>query len=493
MNISTPSHQNELSRQREVASHIARMWLPNLIECMDWASHLQYVDASTKQLKEEALRRELMAFDDILARDIPEGWRIKEYRNRTVITLAGKITYLRRIYIEECGICHALLDEVLGIRTRKRLAPDAFVWVVRTAAEVSFRKTARMFHQLTGAKISRWLVWECLQEEGRLILEDIYGQYRRSKQSGDGMAAHERISQDTLFLEYDGIHIHEQKPNHERKKPRRTYERNRHRRSFELKGAVAYAGKDACGRRVGLIHFIADAPPAHFWPLLSAHIANTYVAEDIRSIHVASDGAGWCRNSDIGAYFPKARINHQLDIHHVNVEVYKAAADSEEASSMLGLTYSHSTRDLIGRIDSLCEGADARQRQRYRALQAYLANNIDLIDCTRKSMGTMEGTWAHIIGARMKSWGGAWSRRGGLCMALVRFRIASTLPIIIPRPDNIFLGEDQHRRRLDHEEAKRTFNFHVPETTGSGYAPPRASIVLQTHMAPKMYGWLYHP
>jgi hypothetical protein len=493
MNITTTLPSNELSTQREVASRLAKMWLPNLVECMDWAKHLEYIDASSKRLKAEALRRELLAFDDLLAQDIPVGWRLKEYRRRTVITLAGKITYLRRIYIEECGISHALLDEALGIRTRKRLAPDAFVWLVKTAAEMSFRKTARMFFELTGAKVSRWLVWECVQEEGRLILEDIYEQQKHfDKQEIDSSSA-QKISQDTLFLEYDGIHIHEQKASRSPLKRRRIYEHNRHRRSFELKGAVVYAGKDSKGRRVGLTHFISNAAPVYFWPLLSSHIASVYEPQDIDCIYVSSDGAGWCKNADIAAYFPHAQIHHQLDIHHVNTEIIKAAKDSTEAALMLDLTYSHRTDCLLEEIDAKSLNVDRVQQDRYFALRSYLANNKELIDCPRKSMGSMEGTWAHVIAARMKAWGGGWSRHGGFAMALVRSRIASKLPLVVFKPDNVLLSEEQHKRRLDHERAKRTFNFTVPEKAGHGYEPPQGSVVLTTHMAPDMYGWLNYP
>lgn len=36
-------------------------------------------------------------FDDALVADVPENWRFKEYRRRTIITLVGEITHLRRV------------------------------------------------------------------------------------------------------------------------------------------------------------------------------------------------------------------------------------------------------------------------------------------------------------------------------------------------------------------------------------------------------------
>ena len=460
--------------------------MPHLIACEDLFKHLEYVDQSMKQIRAQALKSELESYDAMLAGQVPADWRFKEYRKRTIVTLAGEITYIRRIYTEPSGICHAYLDEVLGIRTRKKLAPDAFLWIAKMAADISFRKTARAFFERTGAKISHWLVLQVIREEGELILEELYDRLTGKDQVYPGPL---RFSTDTLFVEYDGINIPLQKPVHEPKKLRWLYEHDRHKQSFELKCAVAYMGKNERGQRGGAIHFVSGKAPGQFWSLLRTRIAQYYVPKDILAINVSSDAAGWCKNHALDELNPEARITCQLCPYHVNREIRKAFGVGKKANYIIGLLYEKRAGKVLEILKRII--AHAKKPQVYRDLYNYLKNNITLIEGGRPlSMGTMEGTNAHVYAARMKVWGGAWSEEGALAMALVRAHIASGQELIAPRPDNVMLSKAQVRRRERYEESLFKGIKYLPEAEGKGYEPPQGSIALTTHMASYLYGVL---
>ena len=473
---------------------LSEFWIPHLVACEDLFKHLEYVDQSLKDVRVKALKQNLQDFDDLLFSQVPDGWRLKEYRRRTIITLAGKITYLRRICTEPSGICHAYLDEVLGIRTRRQLAPDAFLWIAETAANLSFRKTAKAFYERTGAKISHWLVMSVVREEGAPILAELYDELT-GKAAGTP-SGRLRISQEALHVEFDGIHVPLQKPTHEPIKPRWEYERDRQRHSFELKSAVAYAGKDDKRRRAGVVHLALDEQPLYFWPLLAARIAQDYDPEDAYTLHASSDLAGWCKNHDLDKGFPQAEIIHYADPYHVNREVRRAfGGNTRSASHIISLVYARKTKRLIAEICRVIAHAKkGKERSRYVKLLDYLQANIEMIKRgIRNNMGTMEGTNAHVYAARMKVWGGAWSRPGGQAMALIRSRLASGKPLIAPKPDNVLLSDGQIRRRQRFEESLLRQGWFVKETEGHGYEPPRGSIVLTTHMDPDLYGLLYYP
>jgi hypothetical protein len=461
--------------------------LPHLVACEDLFEHLEYVDASSKEMRANALRRELQAFDDVLVKEVPRSWRFKEYRRRTIITLCGKITYMRRIYTEPSGVCHAYLDEILGIRTRFRLAPDAFLWIARTAAEISFRKTARAFLERTGAKISHWLVMSVVHEEGGLILEDAY---RRAFGAAAGTPRDQLISSDRLYVEFDGIHIPLQKTTHGPRKLRWEYERGRAKRSFELKVAVFYAGKDSRRRRGHPVHFCLDDEPASFWPLLDAKMASVYDMADVERLRIGSDAAGWCRNCDLDVMASASEVTRCLDRFHVNREIRRAfGGRTEAAGHFISLAYARRTKRLMRDLQKVID--HARDKGRYLALQSYLLSNIELIEAgAGPSMGTMEGSNAHVWAARMKVWGGAWSRKGAVCMAAIRARLASGEDLIRPKLDNVMYDDSQVRRRLRFEESLIDGHWNVPKAEGRGYEPPRGSIVLTTHMAPGLYGRL---
>lgn len=474
--------------ERAVTKQIAEFWLQHLFACEDLEKHLEYIDLSTKKMRSEALRLELQAFDDALAAGVPEGWRFKEYRRRTIITLAGEITYLRRIYAEPSGICHALLDEVLGIRTRFKLAPDAFLWIVRVAADVSYRKTARAFYERTGARISHWLVMAVLHEEGRLLLEAAHSAaFDRQKAAG---AAAPLVSQDVLYVEFDGIHIPLQKPSHGPRQPRWAYEQERFRQSFELKSAVAYAGKDKKGCRGGAVHFSLDARPAYFWPMLSARIGSVYDLSDVAQVYSSADAAGWCKNMGLDIGLAAKDCVHHLDRFHINREIRRAfGGRTARASHFISLVSSGRTKRLVRDLQLVIN--HATDKSRYLALQSYLISNMELIEKgPGPSMGTMEGTNAHVYAARMKVWGGAWSRTGAAAMAAVRAQIASGLPLIAPRPDNAVYDDSQIRKRTEYEEGLLEQDYGRPDSSGHGYEPPQGSIVLNTHMPAYLFGVL---
>lgn len=473
--------------QRDVTDRLSRFWLPHLVACEDLSTHLGHVDRTLKDIRVEALRGELSSFDDLLAQDIPDGWRFKEYRKRTIVTLAGEITYKRRIYTEPSGICHALLDEVLGIRTRFKLAPDAFLWIAKTASDISYRKTAKAFSDLTGAQISHWLVMAVVHEEGALILEECHQQACRTEKSD----AASLISQETLFVEFDGIHIPLQKTGHGPLRPRWEYERDRERHDFELKVATVYAGKDKRRRRAGIIEFCADEPAACFWPLLSSRIGHTYDVGDIRRVHTSADAAGWCKNNGLDLGVSGPFINHHLDRFHLNREIRRAFGRTKQASHFIALAYAKRAGRLARDLQLVINHAKSSDKRRYLKLQVYIHSNLELIaKGAGPSMGTMEGTNAHVYAARLKCWGGAWSRHGASSMALIRARIASGLPLIAPKVDNAVLDDSQIRRRRRYEESLLGGSYDHRLSVGHGYEPPHGSIALTTRMASHLYGIL---
>jgi len=488
MKTITPCPENTITEM------LSQFWMPHLIACEDIFEHLEYVDQSMKDIRKKALKKNLQEFDDLISRDIPSGWRFKEYRRRTIITLSGKITYLRRIYTEPSGICHAYLDEVLGIRTRRQLAPDAFLWVAKTAADLSFRNTAKTFFERTGAKISHWLVMSVVREEGALILRELYDEIAREKKGIEPTGT--RYSQETLYVEFDGVHIPLQKSFHEPLKPRWQYESERQKHSFELKSAVAYAGKDKKRRRVGVVHLALDEQPEAFWPLLSARIAQDYDPEDVAVLNASSDLAGWCKNHALAEGFPSAHINHYLDPYHVNREVKRAFGSTKQASHMISLIYARKTKRLVRDLSRVIASAKkGKERKKYLKLLDYLQNSMEMLRLgVRNNMGTMEGTNAHVYAARMKVWGGGWSREGAQAMALIRARLASGKELITPTPDNVFFSDEQTRRRHHFEKRASLKSTWTPkESAGQGWEPPQGKVALTTHLPSRYYGLLVHP
>jgi hypothetical protein len=358
------------------------------------------------------------------------------------------------------------------------------------ASDISFRKTANRFYELTGAKISPWTVMNIVHTEGKLILEELLNQVPDALSSVD---SGDLISQDTLYIEFDGIHIPLQKSHHEPLKPRWRYEHDRHKNSFELKSAVAYAGKNKKGQRGGLVHFVSDRAPKYFWPLFGATVGTKYLLEDVTQIFSSSDMAAWCKNHSLDNYFSSADITHHVDAYHVNREVAKTFGFGTQAKWFRNLIYKGRLKRLHKDLSRVIAHATFKDKDKYIYLRNYLKSNEEFLSKGLKpSMGTMEGTNAHVYAARMKVWGGAWSRRGALAMALIRARLASGLELITPKYNEVMYSSSHIRRREKYAESQRSFNFQVPESTGDGYAPQEYAKLncLGIHMKPWLYGIL---
>jgi hypothetical protein len=224
--------------------------------------------------------------------------------------------------------------------------------------------------------------------------------------------------------------------------------------------------------------------------MLSARIGSVYDLSDTAQMYSSADAAGWCKNMGLDIGLAASNCVHHLDRFHINREIRRAfGGRTARASHFISLVSSRRIKRLARDLQLVIN--HATDKSRYLALQSYLISNKELIERgPGPSMGTMEGTNAHVYAARMKVWGGAWSRAGAAAMAAVRAQIASGLPLIAPRLDNAVYDDSQIRKKIRYEEGLLEQNYERPDSSGHGYEPPQGSIMLNTHMPAYLYGVL---
>ena len=366
------------------------------------------------------------------------------------------------MFVDEFGRRRALLDELLSIPPRSRLSPGAFLWLVRRAAEESYRKTAAAFLAETGCRVSHVAVMGCVRRAAELL--------RRRRPPASG-----RISQPTLFLEVDGLWVHLQSlGRRERALPRFLYEQARKATSFELKLAALYAGKKevAPGRyeRGGLRLTCADLPPQGFWEEAWAMLSAEYDPDDVGTLWVGADGGKWCGPERISEMVPEScLVKGSLDPFHVMQKVCRAFPEGPRREWASGLA----RRGRPLQLARMCERVlpkikDAKRRDRVRDLRRYMLSNAGSVVFPKESMGTMEGTNAHVGAARMKGRGMSWSRKGAEAMCLVRCAIAEGRPLVAPKFPAFFSKKEEKAA----EEFLAKSSSRGPESAGSGWMPP---------------------
>lgn len=146
-------------------------FLPYLTSAEDFDSFETSVAGGMRSFAAKCVARSIEAFDASLHGHVPRGWALHEVAERTIVTIVGEVTYRRSVYLDRCGRRRTWADELLGIPKRARLSACAFLWVMRHAAELSYRKAADEFERETGCRISHVTVMNCVREEGRRLSE----------------------------------------------------------------------------------------------------------------------------------------------------------------------------------------------------------------------------------------------------------------------------------------------------------------------------------
>ena len=84
----------------------------------------------------------LEAVDEALFEQRPGDWAVVGFRERTVVTRCGEVRIRRRLYRDESGKYHQLLDEYLGLKAHQAATPEMQAICTVMGSEMSFRTAA---------------------------------------------------------------------------------------------------------------------------------------------------------------------------------------------------------------------------------------------------------------------------------------------------------------------------------------------------------------
>jgi len=403
-----------------------------------------------------AMSEALEVFDARLLADKPEGWRVKDARPRAVLTEFGEVTFLRRVYIDEFGDRRTYLDEILSLRPRKRLSPGAFQALALFGAEIPYERAASVLFRHCPEDVSAMTTMGTLRETGDLLEEA--AAKRRDDLFRKGLLPEASRESEEIRVETDGIWVARQR---------------RKGRGVEIKAMCAYEGKED-GARVGTVHHALVGDPKRFWEEGVAHMAGHYSLPALKRCYTGSDGEGWCRGLSDHLHGPE--IVHRLDPWHVNRAVKTAFPDPQDAAPLFELVHAGKVGELLDVLALRLETGlgDAVKTE---VLIGYIRNNRASIEAETPSMGTMEGTNAHLYAARMKVWGGAWSVEGASDMARIRAAVSSGEALPVPQREQTFKLEDRRRREAITEKRRYAFSYEMVRSEGRGYEPPAGRLV----------------
>lgn len=366
----------------------------------------------------EHARREAEVFfeeiDTHLYQRRPSGWRVVGFRERRLVTRFGEVRLRRRMYQDEGGRSHFLLDEHLRLPARQGATPSVQSAVVRLAGDLGFEKTAKHVAALTAGVLSKATVWHLAQRVGRAALaqeaeegDAVYGQGQRPMQEGTRVV-------ERLFVEADGVFV------------RLQGDEQSH---MEIKSAIAYEGWERLsgaleryrlkGKRV-YVHGVSNLA---FWEGAGLAWSHHWDWSRIGQVIMGGDGASWIA----GGRHWLADTIWQLDGFHLaraagracgkphSQELYEAmrAGNFAAATTIWEQAPKRKKRSAQRHIRWVEKLLAAQQGQDWRS-------QLALDSSSQRGLGTMEGNGAHLIADRMKGKGRSWSRRGARHMAKIQ-------------------------------------------------------------------------
>jgi hypothetical protein len=356
----------------------------------------------------------LQALDEALYEQRPAGWRVAGKRERWVMTRFGEVRIQRRLYKDEEGKAHFLLDEYLHLPSRQLATPTVQEEVVKLATEIGFEKTGKVLESLTGGALSKMTIWRLLQQVGEAALAAAEEEGEAVYQRGQPPRIEGSRQVERLFMEGDGVWVRLQRANES---------------WMEIKAGIAYEGWRALPERregyelVGKRVYVHGTERLPFWEGASLTWAHYWDLSQVAQVVIGGDGAGWIRKGT--ELFPHA--HWQLDGFHLARACVRAVGKEQGQALFQAMRQGRwaEAEKLWGEAPKRTQSS-AQKAQRW--IETCLATHtgsdwrihLKSSDDAMRSLGSMEGNGAHLIADRMKEKGRSWSRQGALHMAKVK-------------------------------------------------------------------------
>ena len=385
-------------------------------EVLDYLKeHKDFADTETAMCREinavlcRSIEVAFSRFDELLYESRADHLVSKGFVSRTMLSASGSLVLRRRRYFNKrTGTSLNLADVVLDIPASDKITPRAAELVCHRALDAAYQGAADLLENLSGAKISKTTVKEALAQAADVLKR------RDSIHTFEG----ERVSE-TLYCEPDGCFIKLQQ-RHVPKARRKT-------KNKELSVIVLYEGKERS--KAGALkrkntHYIATADSFEkAWASTDRYIDKTYDTSAIKQSYLGSDGDAGCLS---GVDILPGFVTVGYDVWHLYDKVRRLAklAHAKEISGLLSRGQIEEAANCARHYSYLAQ--DETSRGDLVELADFISTNKKIIaNGLKHNLGTIEGTNAHLIGSRLKNYGGAWSIAGADAMVTLRANHAS--------------------------------------------------------------------
>lgn len=386
----------------------------------------------------------LESLDEMLMKEREKNiYRHKGYKQTTIKTLMGEVTFRRAIYEvideENNEVRYVyLLDKAIGFETIGLVSTNLAQKIVDSVAVSSYRESAKNVSELCGQSISHGGVWNVVKGLGEklksLKQQPITGGKKETK---------------ILFEEADGVWINMQRK-----------DRPKECKKIEMKVAISYEGWKTVGKNrrelVNKLACIGFEKTEEFYKKKEKMIEREYNVDEIDMRILNGDGAGWIKNGLVDT------VNYQLDPFHKYQVAVRKVRNIEQRKTIISLLRENKIEKALEYIDAVAnslEGADDKTVEKLRDLYTYYDNNREglipyqdrKLDLPKPpegieyfNLGTMEANIEQIISHRMKKKKASWSKQGAMNLGeILALKACKRLNQTIKNMSRVVLPEKQ--------------------------------------------------
>ena len=366
---------------------------------LDWEKESQQEGYAIS--RERAIQR-LVAIEERLFQNHPPDWESKDFKERTLATYFGDITISRRLYQDEQGGYHYLLDEYLGWPPHQLATPRLQEDLVELASQIPFRQVSRTLEKFTAGVLSASTIYRLLKKTAQAAMKQEKADWQALYEKG-ALPSGEDKPVSILFCEGDGVFVHLQQ------------EEQKH---YEVKQAIAYegweklSGKEERYKLVGKRVYCQGSEEIPFWEGAGLEWARKWDLGYLKEIVIGGDGASWI-DSGVGE-FPGAI--RQLDGFHLARACGQGWQEGSVIYQAIRAGESEKARGLIHNA-ILREGSGVQKARKY--VEHNLEKGKDWRTQSQmegRGLGTMESNEDKLVANRMKKRGLSWTISGALRM-----------------------------------------------------------------------------
>ena len=359
--------------------------------------------------RQEAIQR-LKEIDDWLFKQHSLIWEDKGFKERTLVTRFGELTISRRLYLDEDGGHHFLLDEYLGWMPKQVATPNLQESLVTLATQVPFRQVSGTLENLTAGVLSASTIYRLVQKTAHSAIENEKEDWQDLFERGE-LPSSDGRRVFILFSEEDGTFIHLQREEQ---------------KQYEIKQSIAYEGWERLSGKEERYRLLNKRVYCHanegipFWEGVSLEWSRKWDLGYLKEIVIGGDGANWI-DSGIAEF---ARAIRQLDGFHLARACGRGWQEGNAIYEAIRAGEIEKARSLINNLVPR-EGVGVQQSRRY--VKRNLDKGKDWRTCSQhpigaesqmegRGLGTMESNEDKLVANRMKKRGLSWTIEGALRM-----------------------------------------------------------------------------